>query len=208
MGGGTDAPEETQYSKELAAIAEKEWNKYQTQYVPVEDQYMASVEKMGEEQTYKDIAGDVATGYQKSFGEAAQEQSKQLSAAGVDPSSGKARAASGSLADAQASQTADATSKAQHNVTQAYTGEMSNILAMGKGQETQAIAGLQDISSAANRKAAQDAVTKAGEASIPAAVAGAAGAYIANDPGIVSDVFSPKGMSLDAANTDPTTRYA
>lgn len=212
MGGGGDKPEESQYSKELAEIASKEWNKYQESYVPVENQYMASVEKMGTEQAREDVAGDVATSYAKSFGEAGQEQERQLAAAGVDPSSGKARGARGDLSEAQAKTTADATSKAQSDVTRAYTGNLANVVAMGKGQEAQAVGGLQDISRAANLEASQDAVRKASEASIPAAVAGGAAAYAANNPdkmkNLYENTFSPSDMSLGAANIDPSTRTA
>lgn len=212
MGGGGNKPGESQYSKELAAVADKEWQKYQESYVPIENQYIADVQKMGSEQTQKDVAGDVTTSYAKSFGEAGQEQERQLAAAGVDPSSGKARATRGSLADAQAKTTADATSKGQADATRAYTGNLANVVAMGKGQQTQAVHGLQDISRAAAQEAGQEALREASEVSIPAAVAGGAASYAANNPdkmkNLYQNTFSPSDMSLGAANIDPTTRTA
>ena len=195
-GGGADEVEETEYQKELAKQASAEWDRYQEVYVPLENKYIQDVQKLGSEQTYKDMAGDVNTSYQKSFTEAGDQQRKQLAAAGVDPSSGKSQAARVEMADAQAGGASDATSKAQHNVSQAYTGGLSNVVAMGKGQQTQATAGLQDISQASLNEASQDAILKSQEMSIPGAILGAGAAYTVNNPEQVSSMFSPEGLSL------------
>lgn len=196
MGGGEDKVEETEYSKELAEIATKEWDKYQESYVPVENQFISRVDKMGKEQTYKDVAGDVSTSYKSSFSDAGKQQDKSLAAAGFDPSSGKSQTARSDMADTEAKTMADATSKAQNNVTQAYTGQLGNVVAMGKGQETQSIQGLQDLSMAATQKANSDAITEANETSIPAAVAGAGASYVANTPNALKSAFAPSDMGL------------
>ncbi|AGG58102.1 hypothetical protein VPAG_00066 [Vibrio phage douglas 12A4] len=201
-GGGADEVEETEYQKELAKVAQDEWKRYQDKYVPLENKFIQDVQKMGSEQTYKDMAGDVNTQYQKSFTEAGDQQRKQLAAAGVDPSSGKSQAARVEMADAQAGGATASTSKAQHDVSKAYTGGLSNVTAMGKGQQTQATAGLQDISQASLNEATQDAILKSQETSIPGAILGVGASYATNNPEQISSMFTPSSVSLDGSVGD------
>lgn len=183
MGKGPKKVEETEYQKELAKIAAEEWNRYQDVYVPVENAYIEQVKKMGDESNYDTVAGDVHNSFTSAFDQQRDNADRQLKAAGVDPSSGKAASTQNDLINTQMGAESQAVSAGQADTTRRYVGNLSNVVAMGKGQETQAVAGLQDIAAASGRRANQAAINKANQVSIPGALAGAAAAGLSSKEG-------------------------
>ncbi|HGY9574912.1 TPA: hypothetical protein ACOJPC_003120 [Vibrio fluvialis] len=211
MGKGPKKVEETQYQKELAKTAAEEWNRYQDVYVPVENLYIEQAKKMGDESNYQTVAGDVNTSFNSAFDQQRSNADKQLKAAGVDPSSGKASATQTGLIDAQMGAESQATSAGQADATRRYVGNLTNVVAMGKGQETQSLAGLQDIAAASGRRANQAAINKANEVSYPAVAAGIAASGLSSSEGRAwannaytnltnGNVAETGGYSLGAAN--------
>lgn len=181
-GGGGNEVKETSYQKELAKVAADEWNRYQDVFVPIENQYIEKVNSMGEEPKYKQVAGDVGLNYQSNFQKARATTSKNMAAAGIDPTSGKSASAQNELVQSQLTGENQAASQGQHDTTAAYTGNMSNVVASGRGQKTQAVNSLQDIAVASGSKARSEAYNKASEVSIPGAALGVAGSVAAANP--------------------------
>ena len=187
--GSSNEVKETAQQKALADVASQEWNRYQDVFVPLENQFIQKAQGMGAESNYKGLAGTTNTGFNEAYSQAQQQTQKGLNQAGVDPTSGKTTAAMNALAQNQMQEEGQATAQGQHNATQRYTGNLSNVMGMGKGQEKQSVAGLQEISSAATERANQRAINKANEVSIPAAAVGAGASLAAANAGAIKDYF-------------------
>lgn len=183
MGGSKDKDKvkETAYQKELAKVAADEWNRYQNVFVPVENQYIDKVNAMGEEPKYKQVAGDVGLNYESNFGKARAATDKSMAAGGVNPTSGKSSSAQNELVQSQLTGENQATSQGQHDTTKAYLGNMTNVVASGRGQQTQAVNSLQDIATQSGNKAKSEAYNKANEVSIPGTALGVAGSVAVNN---------------------------
>ncbi|MEH0079992.1 hypothetical protein V6239_14685 [Vibrio alginolyticus] len=172
MGKGPEKAKPTADQIAAAEVAAKEWNRYQEVFVPIENEYMRITEKMGDEANYEKIAGAANTTSNSATSSAVNQTQKQLSASGFNPSSGKASSASNDIISGSNANEVQTTAQGQHNVTERFTGNLQNVVAMGRGQATQATAGLNDIAAASARKANQAAIDEANAVSIPAAVAG------------------------------------
>ncbi|HDM8198742.1 TPA: hypothetical protein P0E36_004926 [Vibrio harveyi] len=204
MGKGADKQKETSYQKAQAEIFAKEWNDYQDTFVPVENEYMRRAKNMGSEDQYSKVAGDVNTSFNSSYDEAGHQVANGLSKAGVNPSSGKAASAQTNLLEDKLGQENQATSAGQHNATQRYTGNMKNVVAMGKGQQVEATRGLNDIAEASGRRAANKAITEANSVSIPAAIAGAGASALANNPKWTKNAYNAIKGGLNNATGGTT----
>lgn len=176
--GGSDKVEETEYEKELAKVYGEQWDYYQDSIVPVENQIINEAKTENDASVYQGIGDDVNLGYQKSFSQAGKQTLSSLAAQGVDPSSGKGKAAVSSLADMEGSVKADATSRSEVAGQERYIDKMSNVMAMGQGQSQQAVASLNDIAVSSQRKAASDAsIAAQDKGNIHSAVGALGGAY-------------------------------
>ncbi|MEZ9681901.1 hypothetical protein AB4306_18290 [Vibrio splendidus] len=182
MGKKNDEQKETKYQKELAKVAANQWNDYQDTFVPVENEYIRRTKSMGDKSQYDKVSGNVNTSFNSSYDEAGKQVDRGLAAAGVNPASGKASGAQTNLIEDKLGKENQTTSAGQHNATQRYTGNMKNVVAIGKGQEAQATAGLQDISAASGRKASSDAIAEANKVSLPAAAVGLGASTLASNP--------------------------
>ncbi|EIP0122402.1 hypothetical protein LRL27_004081 [Vibrio alginolyticus] len=172
MGKGPEKAKPTADQIAAAEVAAKEWNRYQEVFVPIENEYMRITETMGDEANYEKIAGAANTTSNSATSAAVNQTQKQLSASGFNPSSGKASSASNDIVSGANANEVQTAAQGQHNVTERYTGNLQNVVSMGRGQATQATAGLNDIAAASARKANQAAIDEANAVSIPAAVAG------------------------------------
>ncbi|WJT09290.1 hypothetical protein [Vibrio harveyi] len=181
-GGGDNEVKETSYQKELARVASQEWNRNQDVFVPLQNQYIEYSHSMGEKPFYDKVADDTSLAFTSKYGEAQKQANKRLAAAGVDPTSGKAQAVNNELIQDKLGNENQATSQGQQDQTTAYTGNLANVAAMGRGQQTQAVNSLQDVANASGRRAEQNAINKANELSIPGAVAGVGASIAANNP--------------------------
>ena len=190
MGKKSDEQKETKYQKELAKVAADQWNDYQDTFVPVENEYIRKTKHMGDESQYDKVAGDINSSFNSSYDEAGRQVDRGLAAAGVNPASGKASGAQTNLIEDKLGKENQTTSAGQHNATQRYTGNMKNVVAIGKGQQAQATAGLQDISAASGRKASSDALYEANKVSLPAAAVGIGTSVMASNPEWTKNAYS------------------
>lgn len=181
-GGGDNEVKETAYQKELAKVAADEWNRYQDVFVPIENEYINKVNAMGEEPKYKQVAGDVGLNYQSNFDKARSATEKNMAAGGVNPTSGKASSAQNELVQSQLTGENQAASQGQHDTTASHLGNMANVVASGRGQQTTAVNSLQDIATASGSKARNEAYNKANEVSVPGVALGVAGSAAAANP--------------------------
>ncbi|WP_051867686.1 hypothetical protein [Vibrio sp. ER1A] len=180
--GGDNEVKETAYQKELAKTAAKEWNRYQDKFVPLENEYIADAHKMGGQAVYDRTAQDTNTAYNAAFSNAGEQTDKHLAASGVDPTSGKRTAAQDSLINSRLEKENQSVSQADQDATNRYTNSLSNVVAMGRGQQTQAVNSLQDVARSSGQKAQNEAINKANEISVPGAVVGAGASIAANNP--------------------------
>lgn len=180
-GGGADQVDETSYQKALGEVAANEWNRYQDVFVPMENDYIAYANSMGDQAYYDKASDDTSLAFNKNYGEVQDQTNKALAASGVDPTSGKTTAANADLVESQLGNENQTTSQAHQDQTQAYTGSLSNVVAMGRGQQTEAINGLQDIAQASGAKARSDAINEANEVSIPGVALGVGSAVVAGN---------------------------
>ncbi|EGQ8082178.1 hypothetical protein BC490_03435 [Vibrio parahaemolyticus] len=173
MSKGAEEVKPTADQIAAAQVAAKEWNRYQDVFVPVENEYAHITQTMGDEANYERIAGAANTTANSATSSAVNQTQKQLSASGFNPSSGKASSATSDIISGSNADEVQTAAQGQHNVTERFTGNLQNVVAMGRGQATQATAGLNDIAAASAHKANQAAINEANAVSIPAAVVGA-----------------------------------
>lgn len=205
MGGGDNKVEETAYEKELAKVYGEQWSYYQDNIVPVEDQVIDDAKTSNDQSTYQTISDDTNLGYQKSFSETGKQALDNMSAQGIDPSSGKAKKAMSSLSDMEGSVKADATARSEIAGQERHIDKMSNVVAMGQGEAQEAVASLNDIAVNSQRKAASDAsISAQNKANIHSAVGAVGGAYASHK------LNAPKtdDFTLPANNYNPLSRNA
>ena len=189
--GGTPSVKETQYEKELAKVYAEQWGYYKSNIVPIENKVIAKAHKANDSSTYNKISADSNIGYQKSFSSANKQTLKNLTASGVDPSSGKFKGAVSSLSDMEGSVSSDAKSRSQVAGQERYIDKMSNVVAMGQGQAQSSVASLNDIAVNSQRKAYNDAsIASQDKANTLGAIGAIGGAFTNN--------------SLHKSNTDST----
>ncbi len=180
--GGNDKVEETEYEKELANVYGEQWEYYQQNIVPVENRVIDDAKKSNDSSVYQGISDDVNLSYQKSFSETGKRTLNDMASQGVDPSSGKGKAAVSSLADIEASVKADATSRSQVAGQERHIDKMSNIMAMGQGEAQQSVSSLSDIAINSQRKASNDAsIASQNKANVHGAVGAVGGALVSHN---------------------------
>lgn len=156
-GGGDNDIEDTPEQKYLAQVAAEKWNFAQDKLAPLQNEYMQQVEQMDSPGRKAYIMGRANQATQAAIGHGSEQLGKQAQAAGIDPSSGKFK---GLMADAAA----DAASAGGETAARALAEQdnqkalgLQNVLAMGSGQDTRALAGLTDMSSLSSQQARADA---------------------------------------------------
>lgn len=154
-----DAPsvKETKEEQALAEVAQKKWQYYQDNYRPLEDEYMSQVDNLDSEGAYDFASGTAASAATAAFDGARKNMASDLQGAGINPNSGKYKSGMAGLADAEAMSSADNKSRAMTSQQDEYVTGLSNVSAIGRGQSTNAQAGLSDLAQSANAKAANDA---------------------------------------------------
>ncbi|HHP0484950.1 TPA: hypothetical protein ACRZ4F_001607 [Vibrio harveyi] len=179
MSKGPEKVKETPAQRRAVQNAGKEWNRYQDVFVKVENEYKRISESMGDKANYEKIAGAANTTANAATSAAVGQTEKRLSATGVNPNSGKSATAVNDIVTDSGNNEIQTAAQGEHNVTQRYTGNLQNVMAMGQGEKTTATAGLNDIARASGVKARQNAINEANEVSIPAAAVGAGASLLA-----------------------------
>ncbi|EMD2975197.1 hypothetical protein VQZ54_001313, partial [Salmonella enterica] len=100
-GGGSGEIKETSQQQAQAEIARKQWDLYNQRLKPMENIFMADVDKLNDGSKYQDLAGVTNLGYQKQFSDVRSQAANQLTSAGIDPGSGKFREAMNNIAGEQ-----------------------------------------------------------------------------------------------------------
>lgn len=183
-GGGSGEIKETSQQKAQAEIAMKQWRLYSDKLKPMENIFMADVDKLNNKEKYQNLAGVTNLGYQKQFGEVRHQAANQLAAAGVDPSSGKYQEAMNDIAGEQAIGQIDATNRVQSSQADKYIAGLQDVVALGAGQKADALQGYNSLAENSLRKAGMDAqaayMRRQGNASLVGAGMGALAGYASN----------------------------
>ncbi|HFE7542719.1 TPA: hypothetical protein ACGADT_004035 [Salmonella enterica subsp. enterica serovar Newport] len=183
-GGGSGEIKETSQQKAQAEIAMKQWRLYSDKLKPMENIFMADVDKLNNKEKYQNLAGVTNLGYQKQFGEVRHQAANQLAAAGVDPGSGKFQEAMNDIAGEQAIGQIDATNRVQSSQADKYIAGLQDVVALGAGQKADALQGYNSLAENSLRKAGMDAqaayMRRQGNASLVGAGMGALGGYAMN----------------------------
>ena len=195
--GSSDKAKETEYEKELAKVYGDQWDYYETNIVPVENQVIDDAKASNDKSVYQGISDDTNLGYQKSFSQTGKHTLNNLAAQGVDPSSGKGKSAISSLADMEGSVKADATSRSEIAGQERHIDKLSNVMAMGQGEAQEAVSSLSDIAVNSQRKAASDASLAAKDkANIHSAAGAVAGAYTSHKLNAPKTLSSAEGSAV------------
>lgn len=200
--GKSNKVEETEYEKELAKVYSEQWDYYEKNIIPVENKVINEAKESNDDSVYQGISDDVNLGYQKSFSKTGKQTLNDLSAQGIDPSSGKGKGAIGSLADIEASVKADATTRSEIAGQERHIDKMSNVMAMGQGEAQSTVSSLNDIAVSSQRKASSDAsIAAKDKANIHSAVGAVAGGIASNSMGATktaSNSASDSAVYLDS----------
>lgn len=156
-GGGSTEVKETSAEKAQAAVAKEQWNYYQNNLKQYENLFMDKVDDLNNESNYTSVAGGAATQTSSAFGEARDKTAANLAASGVDPTSGKYQSTMKDITDKQSVSQLDTVSRAQNTQADKYTAGLSDVVAIGNGQEADALSGYSSMASSSAAKAASDA---------------------------------------------------
>ncbi|ELD4017367.1 hypothetical protein QI600_003196 [Salmonella enterica] len=183
-GGGSNEIPETSQQRAQAEIARKQWDLYNQRLKPMENIFMAKVDKLNDEDKYQNLAGVTNLGYQKQFGDVRHQAADQLAAAGVDPGSGKFQEAMNAISGEQATGQTDAINRVQSSQADKYIAGLQDVVALGSGQKADALQGYNSLAENSLRKAGMDAqsayMRRQGNASLVGAGLGALGGYAMN----------------------------
>ncbi|EAY3716988.1 hypothetical protein FGS56_18400 [Salmonella enterica] len=183
-GGGSGEIKETSQQKAQAEIAMKQWRLYSDKLKPMENIFMADVDKLNNKDKYQNLAGVTNLGYQKQFGEVRHQAANQLAAAGVDPGSGKFQETMNDISGEQAIGQTDATNRVQSSQADKYIAGLQDVVALGAGQKADALQGYNSLAENSLRKAGMDAqaayMRRQGNASLVGAGMGALAGYASN----------------------------
>lgn len=183
-GGGSNEIKETSQQKAQAEIAMKQWRLYSNKLKPMENIFMGKVDKLNDEDKYQNLAGVTNLGYQKQFGDVRHQAANQLTAAGIDPGSGKFQEAMNDISGEQAIGQTDATNRVQSSQADKYVAGLQDVVALGAGQKADALQGYNSLAENSLRKAGMDAqaayMRRQGNASLVGAGMGALGGYAMN----------------------------
>jgi hypothetical protein len=140
-GGGGSEPKEQESKLALAQQAANALQRYGDVFVPLENMYIDDATAMFDEgasdQAMAAAQNQTSAIYEQGFGDMRGAQFQ----AGLDPMSGRAQGESNALREAQARGMGLAGSDAGLSYTDAAYQGLGNVIAMGQGLQTQAVAG-------------------------------------------------------------------
>lgn len=157
MAGGSNDVKETEAEKAAAQVADEQWALYKNELSQFEDQFMGKVDNLNSEQLYQDVAGNTNLGYQSQFGQARGNAATSLASTGVDPKSGKYRAAMDGITEQQVTGQINTTNRAQTDQGNKYVAGLQDVVSVGQGQKAEALQGYDSLASTAQRQAINDA---------------------------------------------------
>ncbi len=160
--GGGDDPEveQTPEERELAQIAREKWQYYGEQFAPLENEYMQRVSEYGQPSQEREVVGQAAQGIQTGIDEQTDKAVSNLTASGIDPSSGKFSNTLGALAGQQGQTAGSAMNKANLGLQQQELVGMQNLVSLGQGKSTSAQAGLSEGAQQSTSEAIRESVNE------------------------------------------------
>ncbi|MGB0662774.1 MAG: hypothetical protein ACPGMR_03185 [Pontibacterium sp.] len=184
--GDSQEVEESEEQRALAQVGAEQWNYAQETLVPLQDMYIEKVNQMDSQANKDFLEGKTNIGMQSGLASGFDQVVSGASGAGLDLSSG---ALKGGLVDSalgSAQVGGDTAARALTQQDELKVQGLQNVVAMGAGQETQAIAGLADSASLAQSTARQNATNSFNRRSANlqtlGTIAGAGTSYYQNQP--------------------------
>lgn len=156
-GGDPELPPDSEEAKALAEVAAKRFNRYQQTFVPLENAYIGDVMDVRSRGAYEDTGAIASAEYAGAYGAANDQLAEEMQAQGVDPTSGVFMGNSSALRKAQAIRQSRGVAGAKVANTDRFYDGLSSVIAMGQGQSSEAIGGLQSLAVKAEREAMDDA---------------------------------------------------
>jgi len=155
MGGkGSNEVKETAHEKELARIATEQWERYETTFKPLEDEWIAGI-TADTTNDKANIGGMVAGKIGQQYDEAQAAKDKGDLASGMNVNSGTFKQGLSRGED-----TGKALTRTNIGVDTRQVGEISNAINVGRGQASQAQASLTDVANQATTEAMKDSRNK------------------------------------------------
>mgnify|MGYP005850792897 CR=1 FL=1 len=155
--GKAPKQKETAEEKAFADVSRKRWEHYKNTYRPLENKFIDSVDEQNSEGSFQFARGNAASSTRAAFETTREGQRDNLQKSGVNPNSGKYKTEVAGLADAEARSSADTQGRAQTSQQDDYIRGVQNVQAIGRGQATNAQAGMGNMAGIAQREAASDA---------------------------------------------------
>lgn len=185
MGGGEEV-EETEYAKEMAKIATEKWEISQKNLQPLEDKMIVDTQKGVTDVQREQVSGAIGLSSQKQFGKASESALKQLSAGGVDPTSGKFKETLSDISRVGGESRAASEVEGEAGLQGNLVNTEMNLLRVGAGEASEAQSSLSEVSRRAAQKSAQESQLalqeKAGLRELAGTVAGTAAGYYGSKP--------------------------
>lgn len=155
-GGGDTDVEPTAEEKALAEIATQRLERYKESFVPAEDEFIASVQSIGEGDAEL-AAGTATAGTQQAFSQAQGEIAQSQTQSGAAPGSGRFNESVSAAGDDAAASRGQAVSAARRGTTDRRLSGLEAVTSIGQGQDAEALGTLSDVAREANRESIQDA---------------------------------------------------
>jgi len=149
---------ETEAEKKAAQINIERWNRSMEKFEPLKKMYLDKVDNMDSEGRRSYATGKASQDVQTAYSNAGRQLNRSKFNSGVNPNSGNFK--SGTLADAEAASSSTNTSGAEISLIEGKGRGYLNALKMGRGEETTAQAGLNEIAEQSQRQAFADAQSR------------------------------------------------
>ncbi|TGZ32577.1 hypothetical protein EQ875_03858 [Photobacterium damselae subsp. damselae] len=180
-GGGSNEIKETSAQKAAAEVASKQWDIYSNELKGFEDTFIQRVDSYNSAQNMANTKQDSDLAYASMFSDTRKAAQGQLASAGADPSSAKYQETMAGISSDQGVQQADTINRAQAAEQDKHMAGLQDITAIGMGQKSGALSGMDSVADNSIRKAqadAQDAFNRrAANQQLVGSVAGAGASY-------------------------------
>lgn len=149
-GGGSERPDQTAEERELGRIAIERWNDYQRRFVPVENEFIESVQKTDSD--FEAARGSAAAGAQQAFAGAEDKLKNNLFANGLTPDSGRFQAAMNGIGEDRSLSMGTGLNETETAMEAQHLKGLQSVVQMGQGQAGEALDGMGNVAADATRE--------------------------------------------------------
>lgn len=174
-GGGDAKIKDTADQKALAQIASQRWQQYQSIYKPAENRYINEMTTFDKPSRMAQAGGAAEGAVRGEYAQAIRSDVQQMTGSGINPASGAFMAQTGARARQMAADEANNVTQTETAIQDQRVAGMQNVVALGSGQATQAIAGMGETARASASEASQSAINAHNSQSARRYAAGTAG---------------------------------